>query len=257
MCFWADEATTLKFVHALRAERKQLGLEAVEYFGADALDMLLERRRLLGAASGVPSCLEDDMRYGVFLDVGCAVVDEHAVLQRLQEIIRSLGGDAGKCWCATENDTRERLRLFRHALPETVNGLIAQIRRQYPTVTKLGTDMAVPDDRLEEYVAMFHEELGTAGLRYVTFGHVGDNHLHVNILPRNPDEYAKGKALYFDLAKRVVAMGGSPAAEHGIGKLKTNFLELLIGKKGVEEMRAVKALFDPLGMLGPKTLIDF
>ncbi len=255
MCFWADEATALKFVHALRAERKQLGLEAVEYFGADALDMLRERRRLLGAASGVPSCLEDDMRHGVFLDVGCAAADERDVLQRLQEIIRSLGGDAGKCWCATENDTRERLRLFRHALPETVNGLIAQIRRQYPTVTKLGTDMAVPDDRLEEYVAMFHEELGAAGLRYVTFGHVGDNHLHVNILPRNPDEYAKGKALYFDLAKRVVAMGGSPAAEHGIGKLKTNFLELLIGKKGVEEMRAVKALFDPHGMLGPKTLI--
>ena len=255
MCFWPEEATALAFVRALRTERKELGLEAVEYFGADALDMLRERRNRLGAASGVPACLEDDMRYGVFLDVGCSVERERDVLDRLQTIIRNLGGKPETCWCATENDTRERLRLFRHALPETVNGLIAEIRRQYPTVTKLGTDMAVPDEYLEAYVAMFHEELGKAGLRYVTFGHIGDNHLHVNILPRNPDEYAKGRALYFELAKRVVAMGGSPAAEHGIGKLKTDFLKLLIGEKGVEEMRAVKLLFDPRGMLGQKTLM--
>ncbi|MBP5671173.1 MAG: FAD-binding oxidoreductase [Victivallales bacterium] len=255
MCFWRDEATALAFVRALRSERKELGLEAVEYFGADALDMLRERRNRLGAASGVPACLEDDMRHGVFLDIGCSVECERDVLNRLQAIIRDLGENPATCWCATENDTRERLRLFRHALPETVNGLIAEIRRQYPTVTKLGTDMAVPNERLEEYVAMFHEELGKAGLRYVTFGHIGDNHLHVNILPRNPDEYAKGRALYFELAKRVVAMGGSPAAEHGIGKLKTDFLKLLVGEKGVKEMRAVKSLFDPQAMLGAKTLM--
>ena len=103
-------------------------------------------------------------------------------------------------------------------------------------------------------MAVYREKLDAAGLVYVVFGHIGNNHLHVNILPRHPEDYRRGRELYHEFAKTVVELGGSPAAEHGIGKLKTDFLEFLFGPDGIAEMRAVKRLFDPDFRLGPGIL---
>jgi D-lactate dehydrogenase (cytochrome) len=114
--------------------------------------------------------------------------------------------------------------------------------------------MSVPDNELENVMRMYHEGLAQAGLEYVIFGHIGNNHVHVNILPRSMAEYAKGKALYLDWARQVVAMGGSVSAEHGIGKIKTEFLKLMVGDTGIAEMRKLKALFDSNGLLNPGNL---
>ena len=51
------------------------------------------------------------------------------------------------------------------------------------------------------------------------FGHIGDNHLHLNLLPKNDEELAVAKAFY-DTLKHAIALGGSVSAEHGIGKVK-------------------------------------
>ena len=86
------------------------------------------------------------------------------------------------------------------------------------------------------------------------FGHIGNNHLHVNILPRNPEEYRRGKALYLGWAGWVADHGGSVSAEHGIGKLKRDMLLRMYGENGVAQMRALKRLFDPTGRLSPGNL---
>jgi D-lactate dehydrogenase (cytochrome) len=63
------------------------------------------------------------------------------------------------------------------------------------------------------------------------------------------EEYDAGRALYLDWARRVVALGGSVSAEHGIGKLKTAMLALMYGEDGIAQMRGVKRCFDPHGRL--------
>ena len=65
------------------------------------------------------------------------------------------------------------------------------------------------------------------------FGHIGDNHVHVNILPRSMDDYERGRALYHTWAEQIVAWGGSVSAEHGIGKLKVSLLQLMYGEDGI------------------------
>jgi D-lactate dehydrogenase (cytochrome) len=254
MTFWPDEAAALRFTRALRERRVELGVEAIEYVDPNALAMLRERRATLGAASGIPACLDDDVQSAIYLDIGTAVKALPRVLAELAELVTASGGNPEQCWSAVERDERERLRIFRHALPETVNSKIAEARKQHPGITKLGTDMAVPDEHLERIMAIYREKLDAAGLVYVVFGHIGNNHLHVNILPRNPEDYRRGWELYHEFAKTVVELGGSPAAEHGIGKLKTDFLEFLFGPDGIAEMRAVKRLFDPACRLGPGIL---
>lgn len=254
MTFWPAESAALRFTRAVRDRRQELGIEAIEYFGPDALRLLRQRRAQLGAVSGVPECVPTAADCAIYLDIGTASARLDPVLEQLIAVVNAQGGDPESCWSAMADDERERLRICRHALPETVNARIAETRRRHPTVTKLGTDMAVPDDCLERVLAMYRSHLDQAGLPYVVFGHIGDNHLHVNILPEDPQQYALGKRIYRRFAEEVVAMGGSPAAEHGIGKLKTAFLDILYGAAGVRQMRAVKAVFDPDFRLGPGTL---
>lgn len=256
MTFWPDEAAAVRFTRAVRERRHDLGLEAVEYIDPNALALLRRRRAELGAVSGVPECLPADAGSAIYLDIGTTAARLDGVLEALCAAVTAHGGDPEACWSAMAEDERERLRIFRHALPETVNALIAEVRRRHPGVTKLGTDMAVPDEALETVLALYRSRLDEARLPYVIFGHVGDNHLHVNILPQNPEDYARGRQLYRDFAGAVVAMGGSPAAEHGIGRLKTDFLEVLYGADGVAQMRAVKAILDPGGRLGAGILFQ-
>lgn len=114
--------------------------------------------------------------------------------------------------------------------------------------------MSVPDAALEEAMAMYAGDLEREDLEWVAFGHIGNNHVHVNILPRDMGEYDAGKRLYMAWARRVVEMGGSVSAEHGIGKLKAPFLRMMYGREGVAEMLALKKLFDPELRLNPGDL---
>lgn len=254
--FWEDDGQAVALTLAARQQRRHLGLEAMEYFDPRALQLLRQRRSEVGAASGVPECIPANAASAIYLDLGCSAHHLPTALADLAALVRHCGGNPDLCWTGMDKDERERLRRFRHALPETVNLRIGQLRQQHPGITKLGTDMAVPDEHLEHILAFYRAGLARHGLEHVIFGHIGDNHLHVNILPRNPQEYAVGKALYAEFAREVVRLGGSPAAEHGVGRLKTGFLRLLYGDAGVAEMRALKAVFDPDGRLAPGVWFD-
>ena len=87
-------------------------------------------------------------------------------------------------------------------------------------------------------------------MRYTIFGHIGDNHVHVNILPRDDEEATKAADIYLRFVKRAVDVGGTISAEHGIGKLKRDYLRLLYSENHLREMAALKRAFDPAGILG-------
>jgi D-lactate dehydrogenase (cytochrome) len=145
---------------------------------------------------------------------------------------------------------------FRHALPEAVNAAIGRARQTHPRLTKVGTDMAVPAASLELFLAEHRRLLGDAGLSYLIFGHIGDAHLHANVLPRDMDEYRKARAIYEKLALWAVSRGGTISAEHGVGKLKKTLLESMYGPAGIEEMRNVKRALDPKRLLQRGTMFD-
>jgi D-lactate dehydrogenase (cytochrome) len=115
---------------------------------------------------------------------------------------------------------------------------------------KVSTDMAVPDKAFPGMLQFHEESLVNSGLRYTIFGHIGDNHVHVNILPRNDEEAATAWKIYRAFIKRAVEVGGTVSAEHGIGKLKREYLLELYGADHLREMARLKKAFDPAGILG-------
>ena len=72
--------------------------------------------------------------------------------------------------------------------------------------------------------------------------------------PRNEAEYKRSLRAYEELAAAVTALGGSVAAEHGIGKTKHCYLEIMYNKSFIEEMRAIKKSLDPLMLLGQNNI---
>jgi D-lactate dehydrogenase (cytochrome) len=154
-------------------------------------------------------------------------------------------------WFATNDIDRTRLRDFRHALPVKVNEWLTHHRQQ-----KVSTDMAVPDNRFPAMLDFYQQELKSARLQYVIFGHIGDSHVHVNILPRNDDEAALAHEIYGRFIERAVSVGGTISAEHGIGKLKRDYLKVLYGESLLKEMAALKRVFDPGCILGRGTMFS-
>jgi len=115
---------------------------------------------------------------------------------------------------------------------------------------KVGTDIAVPDDRFKEMFGFYKEKLTSSNINYVIFGHIGESHMHVNMLPETEEEFKKSRLVYMDFVKKAVSLGGTVSAEHGIGKLKHAFLEIMYGKDNLKQMAELKKSLDPACILG-------
>ncbi len=145
-------------------------------------------------------------------------------------------------------------RRFRHAVPSTMNARGAQFRTHGGR--KVSTDWAVPYDRLHEALAAAHALADAAGIeRSVTYGHAGNGHPHQNFIARDADELARLEQVLYDTLTRVVAMGGTVAAEHGIGKLKRKWLPLQMSETQQRVMRSLKQSLDPHGLLSPGNVL--
>ena len=92
--------------------------------------------------------------------------------------------------------------------------------------------------------------------QYVIFGHIGDAHLHVNILPANDAEWQRASTLMTEFARKAVELGGTVSAEHGLGKRKRHLLPIQFSAAEIEQIKDVKRRLDPHWLLGPGTLFE-
>lgn len=248
-----DEARALDFVEAAR--RGALPFDALEYFDAATIQLLRGKHEAEGGISAVPPLPAWDGP-AVYVELWASPETTAAALDGLATLLGRVGGAPERAWAATTPRELERMKGFRHAVPETVNAIIGQRKRVHPLLHKVGTDMAVPDKALRAIFRLYRDGLAASGLESVVFGHIGDNHVHVNILPRDEEELTRAKGLYLQWAREAVALGGSVSAEHGIGRLKRAMLAIQYPEEVIAGMRAIRRVFDPKGVLAPGVLFD-
>ena len=132
---------------------------------------------------------------------------------------------------AENEESREQLYEIRHAIPAGVNEIV--IANGMP---KVGTDFSVPDNALRDIMEIYK----SVKMRNILFGHIGDNHLHLNLFPKNQEELLQSKKIYREMALKAVALGGSVSAEHGIGKIKAPLLADMMGEEVIQKYRKIK-----------------
>ena len=181
----------------------------------------------------------------IFFEQETTPATEDSLMNEWLSVLERHHALTDKSWFATNEADQAKLREFRHALPVLMNEWFARHNQR-----KVSTDMAVPDEAFAGMLRFYQESLRGGNLRYTIFGHIGDNHVHVNILPCNDEEAAKAWEIYRTFIRRAVDVGGTISAEHGIGKLKREYLRELYGEDHLREMAALKRAFDPAGILG-------
>ena len=224
---FADEADVL----ALVAEaRTRVDARALEFFDQESLNFLRQKYpEIPSTGSG-----GDIFRAGDECSLK-SVLNEWMSVGPASYPIRGLR--------RSEQD-QARLREFRHQ-PVLMNEWFARYNQR-----KVSTDMAVSDEAFPGLFRLYKETLQSSGLRYTIFGHIGDNHVHVNILPRDESEGAHARELYVQFLKHAASVGGTLSAEHGVGKLKRDYLRYFYSDDQLREMAALKRAFDPNGILG-------
>jgi FAD/FMN-containing dehydrogenase len=137
-------------------------------------------------------------------------------------------------------DQRRRLWSYRESLNETVTALGGQ--RKF--------DIAVPRDRLSEFLDAIDSIFTPIGSRVFAFGHLGDGNVHLNILggpPNGPSD----RVVY----EKVAELDGTISAEHGIGRTKREWLHLARTDEEIAAMKAIKGALDPNNLMNPGVLL--
>lgn len=153
---------------------------------------------------------------------------------------------------ALQPDQIEKLWAVRHGASPALAAL-EDGRRSLQVVE----DGCVPAEALVAYIEAVEAACGSAGVDLVVFGHAGDGHVHVNLLPHVDDPSWPNRVVevYRRVSADVIALGGTPAGEHGAGRLRAPLLSALYGAAVMKCHVAVKNAFDPIGLFNPGVII--
>jgi FAD/FMN-containing dehydrogenase len=178
--------------------------------------------------------------------------DPEALRQVLAGASESIQRWATSIETAYSPSEAERLWAIRHAASPILAGL-PEDRRSLQVIE----DACVPVERMGEYIAAVRRLAAKRDLSVVMFGHAGDGHIHVNLLPElaRAGWEAAVAGLLDEVTDLVIRLGGTPSGEHGDGRLRAGVLERVYGAEIMDLFRRVKLAFDPFGILNPGIIL--
>jgi D-lactate dehydrogenase (cytochrome) len=243
--FFNDEKDGLNFIDDARTASRlnknlesELSARGLEFFDGNSLKFLSKE------FNNIP------------IDAQCAVWFEQdnftdELLGEWLELITKHNADPENAWIASNAVDLEKFKDFRHSISWKVNEYIAR-----HNFRKVGTDTSVPVQSFRKYYNYIKGLPQREDIDYVIYGHFGDCHPHLNMLPKNNAEFTKAKSIYTEICKKAIELDGTVSAEHGIGKVKRDYLKMMYGEKTIKEMARVKLFFDPNNILSPGNLFE-
>jgi len=241
---FAGEPDALRFVVAAR-ESVLVSPRCIEFFDVRALAIARTAEGSAAWAEGAQAMVyvEESPRGGgpAALDAWLGMAEQHGAML---DDARVYEGEAA---------LRDARRI-RHAVPAHMNERGAA--RRAHGGRKVSTDWAVPHAALSRAIEIARSLADAAGIEQaVTYGHAGNGHPHQNFIAHDAGELARIQSVVEATLREVIALGGTVAAEHGIGKLKQRWLSLQMSPLQVRMMRAVKHELDPAGILAPGNVL--
>ena len=235
-----SQTDALTFIVAAREDTSLLP-RCLEYFDAEAFRIARHEEPSWGHDGNTMVYLEH-------------AGDEDAPFDAWLSLAQRFNGQVDSARVFDGDAAMRTARRLRHAVPATMHERVAPFLAHGGR--RVSTDWAVPYRRAAEILAQadaFAHEAGIAPA--VTYGHLGNGHPHQNFVARDPAEVARAEKVVERTLHAVMAMGGTVAAEHGIGKVKSKWLPLQASALQLGMMRAIKRELDPSGILSPGNIL--
>jgi FAD/FMN-containing dehydrogenase len=135
------------------------------------------------------------------------------------------------------------------SIRESANPATAQLGYTYKY------DLSIPNSNFSSIMEFMYERLIDYHHRIVisNWGHILDGNLHLNITDVNNFQRDDGLSSVIEpsIYEQVLRVGGSIAAEHGVGQIKNHYMDQIHSPSMIRLMRSIKQVFDPRGILNP------
>ncbi|MBI1936871.1 MAG: FAD-binding oxidoreductase [Ignavibacteriales bacterium] len=250
--FFNDENNALDFVDEARrlseiffnpedeSSSAKINARGLEFFDKYSLDFLRKDYPNIPAHAESAVWFEQELTN-----------DNDSLVDDWMHLIKKFNGSEEDSWIAIDRNEQEKFKDFRHAISWKVNEFITQ-----HGLKKVGTDAAVPHNFFKRFYFECKRKVEDAKLDYVVYGHFGNAHMHLNMLPKNQNEYDIAKKIYAEICEDAVQYNGTISAEHGVGKSKRDYLLKMYGEETIKEMARLKLVFDPNAILGIGNIFD-
>ncbi|WP_243296712.1 FAD-binding oxidoreductase [Bacillus litorisediminis] len=168
-----------------------------------------------------------------------AIADE---MVKVQEVCKEVGAREVKV-ASTDDEAKELWKARKLVSPAIV--------RVKPT--KISEDATVPRSKIPDMFKRLKEIKEKYKIDLVVFGHAGDGNLHPNIIAdkRDHEEMKRVELAVQEIFEAAIELGGTLSGEHGIGTMKAPFMEMELGKVGLDMMKRIKESWDPKNILNP------
>jgi len=239
--------------------RSALAVAAIEHLDQRSIEILRQDgvdRRLGFALPGEAGVL-------LLIQIEADDVQQHSLgdelLAQLATLLAPFGAD-DQAEVILPSDSRRAAAVIelREAVPAGVNRRVAAAHLLDQRIHKTAADMIVPFDRFAMMMSVCRALCADRHLDLAVWGHISDGNVHPNVIPKSYADVESGREMILELARHVIGMGGSPLAEHGVGRhpVKQQLLEMLYGRDGIDSMRKTKLALDPEWKLAPGVLFD-
>lgn len=252
LIFFDDEIKMLDFVDDVRnksrisfkeleSQKENISARLIEFFDKNSLALLNKK---------YPD-IPEYSKSAVWIEQEYICETEDCILNKWYSLIKKYTSLSDYSWIAMSESEHQKIREFRHELPLQVNEILSRYQ-----IRKIGSDIAVPDDKMHYFYLFLKNELENLKIPYMNWGHIGNSHFHANVLPNNVSQYEQGLLFLDKCLKKAIGMGGSISGEHGIGKIKKKYLKMMFGEKAIEGMKNIKKSLDPKMLLNRGNLFD-
>lgn len=199
---------------------------------------------------GTIKVVEDFKKIGLPTDAGAILIigqdgDQEAVdrdMEKIAEICRKNQSVQVKV-ASTDAEAEEVMTARRSAL--------AALSRLRPTT--ILEDATVPRAQITPMVEAIQQIAAKYEVEICTFGHAGDGNLHPTCMTdsRNHEEVERVEKAFEEIFAAAIELGGTITGEHGVGIVKSPYLEWKLGPAGIEVMKNIKKAFDPDNIFNP------
>ncbi len=245
MAFFKTLSDTLDFVINVRRDLLQqvstVTPRAVELFDYHGLNIIR-----LDSTFKIP----ENAQAAIFFEQEYKAEEFESILNNWLSFLEKNKAIIDDTIIAQQPKQQEELRRLRHKVPSYLFEEGGKFVKDGGG--KISTDWSVPINKIHEIMDYAKKLADEAKIvEPVIYGHIGNGHPHYNFIAKNSAQKKQVLDVVHKTCQKVVLLGGTIAAEHGIGKIKKDFVKYQYPIQIIDAMKALKHSLDPNGIMAP------